>query len=266
MQFWREMCQAFQHMEFNRSQADPCLYHKWIEDELTVWITWVDDCLIAGKVEAVEHSKDKMMKLFDCDDIGDLQEYVGCKVEHDKEKKVMKLTQPVMIQSFQDEFEIETDGMKPRTPAVPGEVLQTSDDRNVMTQGEQKKYRSGLGKLLHMMRWTRPDIMNAVRETSKFMTKGHKGHMMAMLRVMRYCVGTANEGLIIKPKGSWDGSKDYQFEVTGMSDSEYAKDESRKSVNGWSAYLNRSPVSFRSRMMSIVALSVTEAELLAAIL
>src|SRR5687767_2152082 len=134
------------------------------------------------------------------------------------------------------------------------------------TQGEQKKYRSGVGKLLHMMRWTRPDIMSTVRETSKFMTKGHKGHMMAMLRVMRYCVGTANEGLIIKPKGSWDGSRDYQFEVTGMSDSEYAKDESRKSVNGWSAYLNGSPVSFRSRMMSIVVLSVTEAELFAAIL
>src|SRR5688572_8716072 len=82
--------------------------------------------------------------------------------------------------------------------------------------------------------------MVAVRETSKFMTKGNKGHMVAMLRIMRYCVGTANKGLIIKPKGSWDGSKDYKLEVTEKSDSEYTKDENRKSMNGWSTYLNKS--------------------------
>src|SRR5687768_3230212 len=211
MQLWREMCQAFQHMEFDRSQADPYLYHKWIENELTVWITWVDDCLIAGKADAVEHSKNEMIKLFDCDDIGDLQEYVGCKVVHDKEKRVMRLTQPVMIQSFQDKFDIEADGMKPRTPAAPGEVLQSGDDKMALTYAEQKKYRPGVGKLLHMMRWSRPDIMNAVRETSKFMMKAQKGHMVALQRVMKYCVGTANKGLTIRPKGEWDGSKDYQF-------------------------------------------------------
>ena len=43
MQFWREMKQAFEYMEFDRSQADPCLYYKWVNDKLTVWITWVDD-------------------------------------------------------------------------------------------------------------------------------------------------------------------------------------------------------------------------------
>ena len=266
MQFWREMRQAFKHMEYDRSQADPCLYYKWINKKLTVWITWVDDCLIAGEEKVVERSKEDMMKLFDCNNIGDLQEYVGCKIEHDRDKKTMKLTQPVMIQSFLDKFDTNTDGMKPRTPAIPGSILTKGDDRSNLTMKEQKKYWSGVGKLLHMMRWTRPDIMNAVRETSKFMTKGTKTHMVAMLRVMKYCVGTATDGLLIQPKGDWDGTRDYQFEVMGKSDSEYSKDESRKSVNGWSTFLNESPVSFRSWMMPIVALSVTKAELFAAIL
>ena len=266
MQFWREMRQAFEHMEFNRNKADPCLYYKWVNNQLTVWITWVDDCLIAGDEEAVEQSKNDMMKLFDCDDIGELKEYVGCKVEYNKIKKTLKMTQPVMVQSFIDEFGVKTDGMKPRTPAIPGEVLMPGDDRNNLSYKEQKKYRSGVGKLLHMMRWSRPDIMNAVRETSKFMKQASLTHMVAMLRIMRYCVGTKEDGLMIKPEGSWDGSREYQFEITGKSDSEYAKDSSRKSVNGWSTYMNGSPISFRSRMMPIIALSVTEAELFSAIL
>ena len=144
MQFWREMRQAFEHMEYNRSAADPCLYYKWVNKKLTVWITWVDDCLIAGEEEVVEKSKNDMMKLFDCDDIGELKEYVGCKVEHDRDKKTMRLTQPVMIQSFQDEFGITTDGMRPRTPGAPGTVLQAGDDRNNLSPAEQKKYRSGV--------------------------------------------------------------------------------------------------------------------------
>jgi hypothetical protein len=32
----------------------------------------------------------------------------------------------------------------------------------------QQAYRKGVGKLLHVTRWTRPDIMNSVRELSRF--------------------------------------------------------------------------------------------------
>src|SRR5687767_1041590 len=53
MQFWIEMCQAFECMEFDRSQEYPCLYYKWMNDKFTVWLTWVGDCLIAGEEEAV---------------------------------------------------------------------------------------------------------------------------------------------------------------------------------------------------------------------
>ena len=56
MQFWREMKQAFSHMEYKRNKADPCLYHKWIGGKLMIWITWVDNCLIAGNT--FQSSKD----------------------------------------------------------------------------------------------------------------------------------------------------------------------------------------------------------------
>ena len=87
-----------------------------------------------------------------------------------------------------------------------------------------------------------------------------------MLRTMKYCVDTKHRGLTLDPIGTWDGKNmDYEFEIVGISDSDYAKDKTtRRSVNGWLVTLNGSPVAFKSKMMPVVALSVTEAELFAA--
>eukprot|EP00957_Ditylum_brightwellii_P129784 9899951-Ditylum_brightwellii.AAC.1 len=54
--------------------------------------------------------------------------------------------------------------------------------------------------------------------------------------------------------------------MKGYSDSEYVKDESHWSINGWLVFLCEAPISYKSKMMLIVALSVTEAELFAAVL
>ena len=51
-----------------------------------------------------------------------------------------------------------------------------------------------------------------------------------------------------------------------MSDFDYAKDNSKKSVSGWSTFLNGAAISFRSKLMPIIALSVTEAELFSAVM
>lgn len=50
-----------------------------------------------------------------------------------------------------------------------------------------------------------------------------------------------------------------------MSNSEYAKDPSQKTMNGWAVFLEGAPVSIKSKTMLIVALLVTEAELCAAV-
>ena len=52
----------------------------------------------------------------------------------------------------------------------------------------------------------------------------------------------------------------------GKSDSEVAKDATHRSVNGWSMFHDEAPISVRRKMMPVVALSVTEAKLFAAVL
>ena len=174
----------------------------------------------------------------------------------------MKLTQPVLLQSFEDEFKL-PDGHAPNTPAVPSTILRDVEERNQVDYKEQKIFRSGVGKLLHLKRWSRPEIGNAVRELTRMTGKAGIVHMTAMKRCMKYCIGTAKRGLILKPDTVWDGNPNFEFRITGKSDSDFAKDPSRRSVSGWSTFLCGAPVTEKSNMQPITALSVTEAELIA---
>ena len=90
-------------------------------------------------------------------------------------------------------------------------------------------------------------------------------HVKAMHRTMKYCIGKAERGLLLKPNCEWSGDPSFEFVIMGRSDSDYAKDtDTRKSVSGTSTFLNGSPINTRSNTQKSVTLSVTEAELVAA--
>ena len=252
-------------MSYVKSDADPCIYFKWKDNEkLNIWISWVDDLLNVGEESVVNKACDELQKHFECDNLGQLEEYVGCKISYDKKEKSLKFTQPVLLQSFKDEFDLP--GKPPVTLAEAGQVLVKVDSKNAISVQEQSKYRSGVGKLLHMMRWSRPEIQNSVRELSRHCNQASKAHVKAMLRVMTYCVATPERGWYMKPMRSWDGNKNFEFIVSGCSDSNYAKcPDTRRSVSGYTAKLEGVPVSAKSSTQKIVALSVTEAELFAAV-
>ena len=263
--FWRKLLEAFWAMGYKRSAGDPCLYFKWVEDRLVMWMSWVNDCFVCDKEQAVKEAKAKLMEEFDCDDIGPLEEYVGCKIQYNKEEGWLKFTQPVLVQSFVDEFDIRVSNT-PKTPAPEGQVLRKAEERNCLKPEAQTNFRKGVGKLLHLMKWSRPEVLNSVRDLSRFMTNGAGlAHKTAMDTVMKYVVATPERGLVLKPDAVWDGTKDFVFTITGRSDSDFAKcPETRKSVTGYTAFLNGAPFKMRSVMQNVVALSVTEAEEVAA--
>jgi hypothetical protein len=194
-----------------------------------------------------------------------MQEYVGCKVEIDWSIPSAKFTQPVLLQSFTDEFQAQAVGHV--TPAIPGSTLQVTNAESSLNSSELSKYRSGVGKLLHLMRWSRPDILNATREVSQFMSNANHAHLQAMHRILEYCVGTPERGLLLAPKGMWDGKdKDYPLIIHGKCDAEHAKcQEMRKSVGGHVVYLNEAPVVMSCKKHRIVAISVTESEVIQAV-
>jgi hypothetical protein len=66
-------------------------------------------------------------------------------------------------------------------------------------------------------------------------------HDKAMRRVMTFCLNNKDQALLIKPQSKWNGelNRDNNFEITGVSDSDYAKDmQTRKNVSGYASLLN----------------------------
>ena len=93
-----------------------------------------------------------------------------------------------------------------------------------------------------------------------------QSHIKAMKMIIKYMVTTAYRGLLLKPNAVWNEGREFLFRVTGMSDSDYAKDDSKKGASGWSTFLNGAETSFRSKLFPIIAISVTESELFSAVM
>ena len=80
MEFYKKLKRTMERIGCKRSLAGPCLYFAW-GAVLMTWLSWIDDCMHCGKKKYVEEFKDKLMNKLDCEDMGKLEEHVGCKIE-----------------------------------------------------------------------------------------------------------------------------------------------------------------------------------------
>ena len=76
---------------------------------------------------------------------------------------------------------------------TPLSTLQEVDEDAELKEKAQTYYTSGERKLLHMMRWVRPDIYKKNKNASTAI------HVKAMHCVMKYCVSTSDRGWKLKP-------------------------------------------------------------------
>ena len=164
------------------------------------------------------------------------------------------------MQSLSDEFNLGSRCYNMQ--AQPGTVLMKPvDDSKLLNSMDQSILRLGIGKLLWHMQYSRPDVVQAVRDLARHMTRGDQTHMDAMLWCMQYLKGTKEAGLLLKPAQKWDGNDNFCFKIRGVSDSDYAKDtQTRRSISGYVVYLEEALVMHRSATQKTVALSSCVAE------
>eukprot|EP00957_Ditylum_brightwellii_P183421 13971989-Ditylum_brightwellii.AAC.1 len=88
-----------------------------------------------------------------------------------------------------------------------------------------------------------------------------------MHQAMEYCAAAPNRGWKLKPEHKWDGEdKSFQFRIIGTSDSDYAKcPVTRRSVSGYSTFLEGAPITVKSVMQRIVGLSTINTEIIAGV-
>jgi hypothetical protein len=124
--------------------------------------------MILGPSHLVMQIKNNLMKQFECDDCGHLEEYVGNKIDYIGEDAI-QFTQNVLMQSYSDKFKLPKRSYN--TPVHSGTVLMKPvKNGEVLSREAQLILRSGISKLMYHMQYSRPDIAQAVRDLARHMT------------------------------------------------------------------------------------------------
>ena len=110
--------------------------------------------------------------------------------------------------------------------------------------------------LLCLIKHSRPDICNAVRELTKCLSGATPAAYKEMLRVIKHVLTTKAKGLKIEPLLG-----ELVWQLIVYSDSDWAGDQdTRRSVSGYMIFLNGVLICWRSKAQKSVALSSSEAE------
>ena len=207
-------------------------------EEIFIIAVYVDDIIVAGK--------DKIMK-----DMGKLHHFLGIKII--QKNGTIWIGQSTYAKELLKRFKMEES--KPvETPFDSGSKLEKAKEEDKLCN--QGDYQSAVGSLLYLSTRTRPDIAFAVGYTARYCSKPTNIHWTAVKRIMRYLNGSLDLGLF------------YMDETTntlvGYSDADWAGDiDDRKSTSGYLFRLSGSPISWKSKKQSCVALSTAESEYMA---
>ena len=150
---------------------------------------------------------------------GTLEDYLSCEITFNKNESVAWIHQPHLITKINKKFGPMVEKLqKYNTPGSPGEGI-LRNPGSVIDKGKHADYRSGVGMLLFLVKHTRPDIANSVRELSKALGSPSPAAYKGLLRLLKYVLDTRNLAIKIEPKPFDDGCK---WEMICFSDSNFA--------------------------------------------
>ena len=120
--------------------------------------------------------------------VGELHDYVDCKVLRTGREKKVLFYQGDLIDRLEKDFSYELENVKKKsTPAVPREIIMRPQEGDMkLSENEQGKYCSGVGMLLYLVKFSQPDIANSVREQSKVMDGATTRHLKSLWQLMNY--------------------------------------------------------------------------------
>ncbi|KAE8686551.1 cytochrome P450 71A9-like [Hibiscus syriacus] len=247
---------------YNRCEYDCCVYVKSLDDGSFIFLLlYVDDMLIAAKnMDDVIGLKTLLSQEFDMKDLGAAKKILGMEICRDRDSRKLRLSQRGYVEKMLERFAMSS--AKPvSTPLANHFKLSSEQCPKTDKEAEDMAkvpYSNAVGCLMYAMVCTRPDLAHAVSQVCKYMSKPGKQHWEAVKWIFRYLKGTVGHGIVF-------GSQRDNPLVVGYVDSDYAGDlDNRRSTTGYVFTLGGGPICWKSTVQSIVALSTTEAEYMAA--
>lgn len=136
--------------------------------------------------------------------------------------------------------------------------LLKGDGKEVELKNKNYPYREIVGSLLYLSTKTRPDIAYGINYCSRYVENYKQDNINDVKHILKYLNGHKNQGIAF-----FDNGRSNLLEA--YCDSDFAGDqETRRSTTGYVIFYAGGPISWCSRRQSIIALSSTEAEYVAA--
>lgn len=237
---------CLQQFGLERSEADQCLYYN--EDRSLILAIYVDDGLVVAKenslIKRLLESLSLVLELTE----SECSTFLGIEIEIRND--IMILHQSTYVQKLIQRCNMD-DCLPVSTPEKTGQFNCIESPK----LDETFPYRELVGCLLYLSTATRPDISHAVNIASRTNepTVAHKEHIK---HILRYLKRSYNWGIRF--------NKTHDGQLYAYSDSDYANDLlSRHSTTGFCILYGNGPIVHRSSKQRVVALSSTEAEVIA---
>jgi Reverse transcriptase (RNA-dependent DNA polymerase) len=246
-QFFKKYISILKEIGFVQSIAEPCLLTRSSDKGIVLMVIHVDDCFVVGHTEAVEEIIHMIKKSgLEVKVEKNFTDYLGCEIFVIQDQTKAWMGQQNMINRIEKNFGKFVKGVGfVKTPGTPNfNLIQPKNDDDKISEDAQKVYRSGVGSLLYLVKYSRPDISNAVRELDKGMSGATPAAFKELQRVLKFVLQTRNYGLYIEPKGV----PMTKWELVIYTDSDWAGDkDNRHSVTGYVMYLMNVPIVWKLR-------------------
>lgn len=214
----------------------------------------MDDGLVMGRdSRTIERTMEQLKEKFEVT-VCSADCFVGMQIRKCRLSGSIFIHQAAYIDRVVKRFNLED--AKPSTiPADPHVYLtKCTNDK----EENDFPYREAVGSLMFLAIVSRPDIMYAVGNVSRYLIKHNVEHWNAVKKIIKYVSNTRDFGICYKRNKDTSG-------LVGFSDADFAGDvNTRRSTTGYVFKYNGSPITWCSQRQQTVSLSTTEAEYIAA--
>ena len=218
----------------------------------------VDDLtMTSNTMDGLTAIKQHLNSQFKMKDLGDLHWLLDIEITRDRQQRTISFAQGAYIDTIIACFNLQ-DAAAISIPMDPHATLSKSQCPVNPQQIEDMKnipYREAVGSLMWAAVATRPDIAFAVSFLSQFMVNPGRPHWEAVKCVLKYLKGMKDRKLTFGEERSG---------IEGYTDTDWGLQEHRHSISGYAFLIDGGAISWSSKKQSIIALSSTEAEYIAA--
>ena len=259
--FYEHLCKGMHKLGFENSESDPCLFiHK---TEKIMVLNYCDDQIWLSPDNAlIERYVTKLKNLgydLSIEDKGDnMFGFLGIEIK--RAGSSIEMTQTGLINKV-----ISYCGMNNGTTrTTPAAADPLGSDLTGKPFSEEWSYPAVVGMLLYLASNTRPDIQFAVHQVARFSHCPKRSHAQAVKRIIRYLIGTREQGTIFHPDLN-EGLNCYvDADFAGLWGREDEQDPvSVKSRTGFTLTLFGCPIIWQSKLQAEITLSSTAAEYVA---